>query len=244
MVDTMDHKEMPQLDDLIRAIESHRTDAEPLDLLADSVIAAGNLQELADELVGHFVDRSRAAGSPWVEIGARLGVTKQAAQKRFAAHRPRRRARRGFFPSRFTDDGRGVVDGAERCARDRRSHHVGTEHLVVGLLEDTDGVAARAIAASGGSVEATREAATAMVERGAGTSGAEHIPFGADAKKALQLALRESLAARDRHIAPEHILLGIVRDKNSPGARLLAESGIDRRQIIDWIERHHSDPST
>ena len=70
-----------RLDELINAIKSVHTDA--LDQLADAVLAAEHLGEVADHLIGHFVDQARRSGASWTDIGKSMGVTKQAAQKRF-----------------------------------------------------------------------------------------------------------------------------------------------------------------
>src|SRR6476661_11272484 len=70
-----------RLDDLIEAIKKAHTDA--LDQLSDAVIAADHLGDIADHLIGHFVDQARRSGASWTEIGRSMGVTKQAAQKRF-----------------------------------------------------------------------------------------------------------------------------------------------------------------
>src|SRR3954470_14138305 len=72
-----------RLDDLIEAITSVHSDA--LDQLADAVLAAEHLDEVADHLIGHFVDQARRSGASWTDIGKSMGVTKQAAQKRFVA---------------------------------------------------------------------------------------------------------------------------------------------------------------
>ncbi|GAA3141807.1 hypothetical protein GCM10020255_029750 [Rhodococcus baikonurensis] len=75
-----------RLDDLIDAIKKVHTDA--LDQLSDAVIAADHLGEVADHLIGHFVDQARRSGASWTEIGASMGVSKQAAQKRFVPKAP------------------------------------------------------------------------------------------------------------------------------------------------------------
>src|SRR6476659_4763319 len=75
-----------RLDDLIDAIKKVHTDA--LDQLSDAVIAADHLGEVADHLIGHFVDQARRSGASWSDIGASMGVSKQAAQKRFVPKDP------------------------------------------------------------------------------------------------------------------------------------------------------------
>src|SRR3954451_18475470 len=96
-----------RLDDLITAIQ--RAHDQPLDQLTNAVLAADHLGDVADHLIGHFVDQARRSGASWTEIGRSMGVTKQAAQKRFVAkgEAPDLDASQGF--SRFTDRARKVV---------------------------------------------------------------------------------------------------------------------------------------
>ncbi len=94
-----------RLDDLIEAIKKVHTDA--LDQLTDAVLAADHLGDVADHLIGHFVDQARRSGASWTDIGRSMGVTKQAAQKRFvpkdgAGARPRTRASAGSPRGRAT----------------------------------------------------------------------------------------------------------------------------------------------
>src|SRR5215211_7118389 len=104
-----------RLDDLISAIEQVHTDA--LDQLSDAVLAADHLGEVADHLIGHFVDRARRSGASWSEIGRSMGVSKQAAQKRFVpkGEAPDLDPAQGF--SRFTSRARNVVMTAQEQAR-------------------------------------------------------------------------------------------------------------------------------
>src|SRR4051795_4225195 len=95
-----------RLDDLINAITSVHSDA--LEQLQDAVLAAEHLDEVADHLIGHFVDRARRSGASWSEIGRSMGVTKQAAQKRFTAREPD--AADGF--ARFTEAARNALVAA------------------------------------------------------------------------------------------------------------------------------------
>lgn len=114
---------------------------------------------------------------------------------------------------------------------------MGTEHLVLGLLDDPESVACRAITGVGGSVEGIRSAAQSEADPGGGGArGGGHIPFSADSKKVLELALRETIRSGDRRIGTEHILLGILRDERSPGARVLLEQGISRKAVEAWLE--------
>src|SRR2546427_12167734 len=99
-----------RLDDLIEAIT--KVHSEPLEQLSDAVLAADHLGDVADHLIGHFVDQARRSGASWTEIGRSMGVTKQAAQKRFVASDPD--PNEGF--SRFTERARNAVMAAHNEA--------------------------------------------------------------------------------------------------------------------------------
>src|SRR6201992_1092870 len=121
-----------RLDELITAIMKVHTDA--LDQLSDAVLAAEHLGEVADHLIGHFVDQARRSGASWTDIGKSMGVTKQAAQKRFV---PRAEATtldpdQGF--ARFTPRARGAVVAAQNAAHDAANDEITPDHLLLGLL--------------------------------------------------------------------------------------------------------------
>src|SRR4051812_12190959 len=134
-----------RLDDLIASIK--KVHADPLEQLTDAVLVADHLGEVADALIGHFVDQARRQGRSWTEIGSSMGVTKQAAQKRFVA-RPDDAGATPLDPSagfgRFTPRARNVVVTAQNLARDRQDPQIGVPHLVLGLV-DSEGLAAKAI---------------------------------------------------------------------------------------------------
>src|SRR3954471_15618505 len=111
----------PTLQELIEVVERDAPSAELLDLLANASSTVAELEEVGDAVLGHFVDRCRRGGHSWTEISGALGVTKQAAHKRFS------------FPSptleRFTDRARRAVDAASGSALGLGHNFVGTEHL-------------------------------------------------------------------------------------------------------------------
>src|ERR1700754_5090297 len=118
-----------RLDDLISAINKNRENA--LERLSDAVLLADHIGEIADHLVGHFVDQARRSGASWTDIGASMGVSKQAAQKRFVP-----KAAGGAQPpfSRFTERSRRSLEMADKAARDVSNAQVDTPHLLLGLL--------------------------------------------------------------------------------------------------------------
>ncbi|HEX6299148.1 MAG TPA: Clp protease N-terminal domain-containing protein [Acidimicrobiia bacterium] len=229
---------LPDLEELVAWID--RPDRDSLELLTDAVILSGRLGELADDLVDHFVQRARRSGGSWADIGQAIGVSKQAAQKRFVRRAPGFRGpKRGLF-TRFAPEARSVVKRAVEYAHDLGSPEIGTLHLVAALTDVESG--ARAILEGvGGDVEAIQRTALGSLRRPpdeAPTSS--HIPFAADSKKVLELSLREAIHGEGRHIGTEHIVLGILRDEGSAGARLLNEHGVSRDAVRRWLDENPS----
>jgi len=152
-----------RLDDLIDAIKKVHSDA--LEQLSDAVIASDHLGEVADHLIGHFVDQARRSGASWTDIGKAMGVTKQAAQKRFVAKGPGEPSdldpSQGF--SRFTEQARNVVMAAQNEARAAGNDEITPEHLVLGLLNEPEAIAAGAIVAQGVPLETVRQTVTATL---------------------------------------------------------------------------------
>src|SRR5262249_47127817 len=169
-----------------------------------------------------FVDQARRAGASWTEIGQAMGVTKQAAQKRFVAKATTESElfAGGRF-ERFTPRARHVVVAAQEHAIQLRNKAVGTEHIVLGLLEEPDAVAARAIVAQGVSLDDVRAAVTAAVGPPRDDLP-DHIPFAPETKKLLELAVREALRLGHNYIGTEHILLGLLSDSTSTVGRVAA----------------------
>ncbi|WP_433303595.1 ATP-dependent Clp protease ATP-binding subunit [Actinoplanes sp. CA-030573] len=135
---------------------------------------------------------------------------------------------------RFTDQARRVVVLAQEEARLLNHHYIGTEHLLLGLISEGDGVAAQALIA----LDVTLEAARAQVEDaiGAGQEGPGlHVPFTPTAKNVLELALREALKLGHNHIGPEHILLGLVREGGGVAAQILVTLGADPRRVREKV---------
>jgi len=219
-----------RLDDLIESIK--KTHSAALDQLTDAVLAADHLGEVADHLIGHFVDQARRSGASWTEIGRSMGVTKQAAQKRFVAkgEAPDLDASQGF--SRFTSRARKVVVTAQEEARARGNGQIGVAHLVLGLVGDPSALGARAIGAQGVSLDTVRQTATATLPEPLDSLPAL-IPFDAHAKKALELTFREALRMSHNHVGTEHILLALLELEDGTG--VLAGLGVDKATAEAFI---------
>ncbi|WP_327678396.1 Clp protease N-terminal domain-containing protein [Kitasatospora sp. NBC_00458] len=221
-----------RLDDLIEAIKKIHTDA--LDQLADAVIAGDHLGELADHLIGHFVDQARRSGASWTDIGRSMGVSKQAAQKRFVPKDPA--TPNDLDPSqgfgRFTDRARNVVMSSQEEARRAGNAEIGAEHLLLGLLAEPDGLAVRALAAQGVSSEAVRTSATAALPAAAAEVPAL-IPYDTQGKKALELTFREALKLGHNYVGTEHILLALLELEN--GAGVLSDLGVEKAETEAFV---------
>ncbi|TLG13880.1 ATP-dependent Clp protease ATP-binding subunit [Nocardia cyriacigeorgica] len=215
-----------KLDDLIEGIKKARPD-NVLDQLADAMVAAGHLGELADHLIGHFVDQARRSGASWTDIGASMGVTKQAAQKRFVPKAPGDAAamdpNAGF--ARYTPRAKNVVMAAQEAARTAGNAQIAPPHLVLALLSEPDGLAAKELLAQGATVESVREAATAALPP-AGGEVPSLVPFDPEAKKVLELTFREALRLGHNYIGTEHLLLALLEQENGTG--VLSGLGIDK----------------
>ncbi|MFM7064575.1 MAG: Clp protease N-terminal domain-containing protein, partial [Actinomycetes bacterium] len=139
---------------------------------------------------------------------------------------------------RFTDRARRVVVLAQEEARLLQHNYIGTEHILLGLIHEGEGVAAKALESLGISLEAVRQQVEEIIGQG-GTSPSGHIPFTPRAKKVLELSLREALQLGHNYIGTEHILLGLIREGEGVAAQVLVKLGADlsrvRQQVIQLL---------
>jgi len=143
---------------------------------------------------------------------------------------------------RFTDRARRVLVLAQEEARLLKHGFIGTEHILLGLIEEGEGVAARALADLGISLEIARQ----EVEETVGLSSSTPIgspPFTPRAKKVLELAMREALQLGHNYIGTEHILLGVVRERQGVACQVLISLGTDlarvRQQVLSMLPDYH-----
>jgi ATP-dependent Clp protease ATP-binding subunit ClpC len=139
---------------------------------------------------------------------------------------------------RFTDRARRVVVLAQTEARDLGHNYIGTEHILLALIDEGQGVAAKALEAMGIDQDAARQRVVELTGRGQGASEG-HIHFTPQAKKLLELALREALQLGHHYIGTEHILLALIREGDGVGAQVLVGLGADldrtRQQVIQLL---------
>jgi ATP-dependent Clp protease ATP-binding subunit ClpC len=139
---------------------------------------------------------------------------------------------------RFTDRARRVVVLAQEEARLLNHNYIGTEHILLGLIHEGEGVAAKALESLGISLEAVRAQVEEIIGHG-GSAPSGHIPFTPRAKKVLELSLREALQLGHNYIGTEHILLGLIREGEGVAAQVLVKLGADlsrvRQQVIQLL---------
>jgi Clp amino terminal domain, pathogenicity island component/ClpX C4-type zinc finger len=139
---------------------------------------------------------------------------------------------------RFTDRARRVVVLAQEEARLLNHNYIGTEHILLGLIHEGEGVAAKALESLGISLEAVRNQVEEIIGQG-GSSPSGHIPFTPRAKKVLELSLREALQLGHNYIGTEHILLGLLREGEGVAAQVLVKQGVElggaRQAVIQLL---------
>ena len=237
-----------RLDDLINYVKSQ--DGTSLDHVSAAMRISEHLGELADHLIGHFVDQARKTGASWTEIGQSMGVTKQAAQKRFvpkAAELPvppdeagwqaaLTEAFRAHPFSRFTPRAKHAIAAATEEARERRHDRVVPEHIALGLLHEPEALAAKAIQELGVPLDSARQALVAeLPPASAGEPAPGSIPFTGGAKKTMELAVREALKLGHNYVGTEHILLGVLEDEAVAGHGALTGLGITPARVEQWL---------
>ena len=139
---------------------------------------------------------------------------------------------------RFTDRARRVVVTAQNEARSHDHDYIGTEHILLGLIDEGSGVGVKVFASMGISTDAVRQQVEEIIGRGQGAPQG-HIPFTPPSKKVLELSLREALDLGHTYIGTEHILLGLIREDEGVAARVLAGFGVDlnraREQVVQLL---------
>ncbi len=139
---------------------------------------------------------------------------------------------------RFTDRARRVVVLAQEEARTLNHNYIGTEHILLGLLREDEGIAAQALRALAISLETVRQQVEEIIGQGK-QAPSGHIPFTPRAKKVLELSLREALQLGHNYIGTEHILLGLIHEGHGVAAQVLVRLGADldrvRQQVVELV---------
>src|SRR5919201_1795605 len=224
--------------DVAALVERRTESAAPLDRLQAAVSVVDELRGVGEAVLDRFVAEARAAGCSWSQIGAALGVSKQAAQQRFPASGPL-----SSWPDRVTDTVRAAMVVAQEESCYLGHNYVGNEHLLLGLLAQTDGMAADVL----GGLGVTRQAIVSRTREvvGAGSPRRwEALGVTPRLKRALELARAEARRLGHRCVGTEHVLLGIARLDYGVGAKLLRELGAPPTRIREEMAARLSiDPS-
>ena len=148
---------------------------------------------------------------------------------------------------RFTDRARRVVVLAQEEARMLNHNYIGTEHILLGLIHEGEGVAAKALESLSISLDGVREQVQEIIGQGQ-QAPSGHIPFTPRAKKVLELSLREALQLGHNYIGTEHILLGLIREGEGVAAQVLVKLGADlnrvRQQVIQLLSGYQGKETT
>jgi len=217
----------PTLEALIKTVHADAASGGALDRLAAASRTVAELEEVGDAVLGHFVDQCRRSGHSWSEISGALGVTKQAAHKRFSFARP--------SLERFTERARSALRAATEDARALGHNYVGTEHLLTGLFEPAQGIAARILGEAGVTRAGVEERILATVPRAPAIGSDATLPFTPRATSALERALTEALALGHNYIGTEHLLLGLFGDDDALAVTILAGFGVHHDAVRDQV---------
>jgi hypothetical protein len=206
----------PTLQELIDGVRADVPGEDALVQLSQASYAAAELEQTTDALLGHFVDQCRRNGCSWSEISGALGVSKQAAHKRFSFDAP--------TSEPFTERSRTVLEQCEQQAHRLGHGFVGTEHILLALCEVPDGPTPQVFGEAGITKSVVEDQILAFIKRGT-RSDHSKLPFTPRAKAALQNAMTEAQELGHTRIAPEHLLLGLFKDGTSVAARILVATG-------------------
>jgi len=211
----------PNLQELIATVVADAASTDPLQQLGQAAQTANELEDVTDALLGHFVDRSRQAGRSWSEISTVLGVSKQAAHKRFWTAPP-------TF-ERFTPRARAVLADAGEQARALRHPSVGGEELLLALFEPAEALAAQVLRDAGIDRQTVLDRIATGPEGSGPTAGAA-VPFSPSAIEVLRGSVQEALQLGHNYVGTEHLLLALFED--DAASALLVAAGGSRQDIL------------
>jgi hypothetical protein len=214
---------MSTLDELIHTVRDESDDC--LVQLEGAVTRADELGELADTLVTYFVDRCRRSGHTWAEIGEHLGVTRQAAQRRFVDS-----VGDGVTFERFTMRAREALDRAHAVAEELGHNYIGTEHELLALYDVPGALSARALTDLGVARDAVERAVLAHVARGP-VPVRGPLPFTPRARKVLEESVNAAVDLGHNYVGTEHLLLGLFRGQDGIALHVLEELGATREAV-------------
>ena len=227
----------PDLQQLINTIKADAGSDDELEQLGTAAATITELTATSDAALGFFVDRARGAGKSWVEISTVLGVSKQAAHKRFADSWT---AKPAF--DRYTQRTQAVVEAAKEVARSRNQAFIGTEHLLLAFFTQPQALATKVLLAHDITEQSVRTAVDAKspagspadAESAGKTLDGENPPYTRRTAHVLQGAVGEALTLGHNYVGTEHLLLAFYRDSLGVATQILVEQGLDEKAA--WAE--------
>lgn len=222
----------PTLQELIEGVRADAREEDALAQLSQASRTVSEIEQTADALLGHFVDQCRRSGRSWSEISGALGVSKQAAHKRFSLD---------LRFERYTDRARTVLVQSQNEAHHLGHGFVGTEHLLLALFEPTEGVAAQVLGEFGLTRSTTEMQILKMIKRGTESEDGR-LPFTPRAKEVLRNAETEALRLGHNYIGTEHLFLGLFADGESVASKVLAELGVHPEEGKARVEEFLASP--
>lgn len=225
----MDRIDIPDLPTLVGRVQGQASAQAPLDQLHAAAALSADLAARADELTGYFVDAARRAGCSWTEIGAVLGVSKQAAQQRFV---PVDIAEFGCdeIERPMTDRLRRAIRHAHKEAKRLGVDYVDTEHLLLGMLYDRRALAGRMLTEVGADPDELVHSVHTQFTPGT-AAGSSQGTLTQASVRALDLSLRESRAFGHNYLGTEHVLLGLAALSEGLAHNILTEHGADHESL-------------
>jgi Clp amino terminal domain, pathogenicity island component len=224
--------------ELIAGIESDLPGDDVMAKITEAQVRAHTLNALGDQLVGVYVAKAKQAGASWTDIGDAIGVSKQAAQQRWVPQ---------TF-ERFTNRARHAVVLSQEAARAHKHNFIGTEHILLGLLGEPDGLAYQLLVVKAGSEDAVRQAVEDRLEPGGKKAPRGHIAFSTEGKQALEESIREGAELGHDFVGTEHLLLGLLNVKEGTAAAALGSLGLNlentRTEVATEITRRLAEPKT
>jgi Clp amino terminal domain, pathogenicity island component len=215
----------PSLQDVIQLVEVENH--QPLSRLSAASALVRDMAEVGDAALGYFVDQARHAGHSWSEIGEALGVSKQAAQQKHVGRVSL--GLKGPTFQRFTPRARNVLSAAEPIARNLGHAYIGTEHLLLALYREPEGLAAQILVESDLPAEEAEAAVSQRTERG-GSTPEGNLSFTAKAISMFSAALASALELGHNYIGTEHLLLGLVQG-DGLAAEVLEGAGLSEQVL-------------
>ena len=223
--------ETPQPGHLVAAIEREHPGSDVGARLEAALRVAADLRAVGDEVVDHYVHAARGEGRSWAEIGDVLGISKQGAQKRFAAPAA---APLEPWPAGFGPDAQAVSAHAVEQARALGHRYVGTEHLLLALFSGRAGLAASCLARLAISRKRVEERVIELIGRGDAPPDSS-LGMTPRTKRVFEAARRQSRRLGHRCPQPEHLLLALYSVRQGVAAQILAEFGASEERTRDTL---------